>query len=448
MKIFAISPLVLAVVAGLGGLGCGSSKEPSAQVTGLASSESAATSVSLKDSASPSNLRTTIPDASGNFAIDATGLTAPFFLKAETASGPEYAIALFFGRTDVNPVTTAACAGASKDEDDEDGEEGWSGRDHDSRDRIEGILASLRRVLKPLFDLYGIKRIGGDDDDHKGANLRALLRDVSFTVKKGVVTVTNRETSAVIFTGALRRLSEGTFFPENMPAGPGGGATCTSFTYSDFGTCQADGTQTRTVLTSTPAGCTGGAPVLSQSCTYVPPTNVCTTFTYSDFGACQPDNTQTRTVLTSSPTGCTGGSPVLTQACTYVPPVNTCTSFTYSAFAACQPDNTQTRTVLTSSPTGCTGGTPVLTQACIFVPPVTCTLATAVASCSTCHGTPGTGSHANRSLACATCHGPVNNGSGTPSTGMGAVLSGTNCTLSYPTSGTHDDGAVNFGAAQ
>ena len=153
-------------------------------------------------------------------------------------------------------------------------------------------------------------------------------------------------------------------------------------------------------------------------------------------------------MLTSSPTGCTGGTPVLTQACTYVPPAVTCTSFTYTAFGACQSNNTQTRTVLTSSPTGCTGGSPVLTQACIFVPPVTCTLATAVASCSTCHGSPAPASHANRSLACATCHGPVNNGSGTPSAGMGAVLSGTTCTLSYPTSGTHDNGAVNFGAAQ
>jgi len=96
----------------------------------------------------------------------------------------------------------------------------------------------------------------------------------------------------------------------------------------------------------------------------------CTSFTYSAFSACQPDNTQTRTVTSSSPTGCTGGNPVLTQSCTYVPPsANTCTSFTYSAFSACQPDNTQTRTVTSSSPSGCTGGNPVLTQSCTYVQP-------------------------------------------------------------------------------
>jgi len=384
MARFSIPSLALAVVTGLVSVGCGSSNDSSGQVTGLASSESAATSVSLRDSSSPANLRTAVPDESGNFTIDASGLTPPFFLKAETASGPEYSIATGPGKTDVNPVTTAACAGASSDEEAEDGEEGWAGRDRGSSDKIEKVLNNLRTALKPLFDLYGIKRVGGDDDDHKGSNVRALLRDVSFTVAKGVVTVTNRATGAVIFTGPLRHLDEGTFYPENMPAGPGG-STCTEFTYSAFGACQPDNTQARTVLTSLPAGCTGGTPVLTQACTYVPPTNVCTEFTYSAFGACQPDNTQARTVLTSLPAGCTGGTPVLTQACTYVPPTNVCTEFTYSAFGACQPDNTQARTVLTSLPAGCTGGTPVLTQACTYVPPVD-GAALYGASCQRCHG--------------------------------------------------------------
>jgi len=44
----------------------------------------------------------------------------------------------------------------------------------------------------------------------------------------------------------------------------------------------------------------------------------CTFFTYSAWGACQSDNTQTRTVTSSSPSGCTGGTPILTQSCTFV----------------------------------------------------------------------------------------------------------------------------------
>ncbi len=47
--------------------------------------------------------------------------------------------------------------------------------------------------------------------------------------------------------------------------------TCTSFTYSSWtpSTCPSNGTQTRTITSSSPTGCTGGTPVLSQSCTSV-----------------------------------------------------------------------------------------------------------------------------------------------------------------------------------
>ncbi|MBA4318433.1 MAG: hypothetical protein C0412_08535 [Flavobacterium sp.] len=41
--------------------------------------------------------------------------------------------------------------------------------------------------------------------------------------------------------------------------------TCSSFTYSNWGICSND-TQTRTVLNSMPSDCTGGSPILTQSC--------------------------------------------------------------------------------------------------------------------------------------------------------------------------------------
>jgi hypothetical protein len=129
----------------------------------------------------------------------------------------------------------------------------------------------------------------------------------------------------------------------------------------------------------------------------------CSSFTYSGWGACQPGNTQTRTVTASSPAGCTGGAPVLSQSCTYVPPTTTCTSFTYSAWGACQSNDTQTRTVTASSPAGCGGGSPVLSQSCTYVPPPPPTT-----SCTTCHGIPpATGKHARHETkaSCATCHG-------------------------------------------
>jgi hypothetical protein len=124
-------------------------------------------------------------------------------------------------------------------------------------------------------------------------------------------------------------------FPGDANDKPATAATCTSFTYSAWGACQPNGTQTRTVTASSPSGCTGGSPVITQSCTYTAPT--CSSFTYSAWGACQPTNTQTRTVTASSPSGCQGGSPVLSQSCTYVPPPSTvtCPDADNDGFAVC-----------------------------------------------------------------------------------------------------------------
>jgi len=51
----------------------------------------------------------------------------------------------------------------------------------------------------------------------------------------------------------------------------------------------------------------------------VTPSQTCT-YTYSDWGECQPNNTQTRTMLTATPEGCVG-TPELSRSCDYVPPV-------------------------------------------------------------------------------------------------------------------------------
>ncbi|MDP6387981.1 MAG: hypothetical protein QGG63_01765 [Candidatus Pacebacteria bacterium] len=50
---------------------------------------------------------------------------------------------------------------------------------------------------------------------------------------------------------------------------------------------------------------------------------VCTSFTYSAWGECQSNSTQTRIVTSSSPSGCVGGNPITTQSCTYTEPMST-----------------------------------------------------------------------------------------------------------------------------
>ncbi len=424
--------LVCAVALGFALSGCGNSAESlnspaESSVTGVVTLGTATSgTVSLKDSSVPAKEMTTTTRSNGYYTVDVRGLTPPFMLKSAgtdtSGSSQMYSVSTKAGWANINPLSdTVVAVAADGTSPDELYEKPDPVMYRSTSNKLTAVIDSLRTVLAPLFALY---QTSGDPitdkDDNSG--LRAMLRDVRFLVKQGTVTVTNRLTGAVIYSAPLNDIDSGTFYPENMPAGPGTTpppptpcsytysswstcqsdnsqtrtmlssspdgctgtpilsqpcifvppvTTCTSFAYSAWGTCQSNNTQTRTVTSSSPAGCTGGTPVLSQACTYVPPVTTCTSFTYSAWGACQSNNTQTRTQLTASPAGCTGGTPVLSQACTYVPPVTTCTSFTYSAWGACQSNNTQTRTQLTASPAGCTGGTPVLSQACTYVPPVT-----------------------------------------------------------------------------
>jgi hypothetical protein len=342
--------------------GCGGAEPSAHTVSGLVLAETAVSSVSLKDSSAPAQERTSEADADGAFSFEVIGLTPPFVLTAVDAAGTrQAALALAEGRTNIDAVTTAAYSRPS-----------GSNVNWDS-DRYESMLRKLRTVLSPLFQHYGITKF--DDDATESRAFRAMLKEVSFTVASGALTVTNRATGGVIYSASLSDVASGVLHPENIPGGdvtppPPPPSACT-YTYSAWGACQSSSTQTRTLGSSTPAGCTG-TPTLSQSCVYTPPPPVACTYTTGAWGACQPDSTQTRTV-SASPSGCTGTPPASSQSCTYVPPVVACTAFTYTAFtpAVCPSSGQQTRTVATSSPAGCTGGSPVLSQACTYVPPVT-----------------------------------------------------------------------------
>jgi hypothetical protein len=474
------------------------SSEPVRQRTGTVD-ESGAFSVDVSGLTAPYQLegRST---ASGGQAVR----------LASVAAGPGWA--------NINPITDVAVTGASA----ADAAAASSGQIIRGRaERFATLVAQLQSQLKPLLDAYEVPADPYTAQAPDPA-LRSMLAEVRFEVSMGNLLVANRATGAAIFTGPLADLGSGTFTAGSIPRGgtppsgppaldgaalyaakcagchnplatstrrgrtaaqitamhgsmvtaaeaeaiasalavspPAGGTTCTAFTYSAWGACQADGTQARTVTSSSPAGCTGGVAVLSQSCTpsgspptldgaalyaakcagchnplatstrlgrtaaqitamhgsmvtaaeaeaiasalAVAPPAACTSFTYSAWGACQSSGTQSRTVATSTPYGCSGGAaPVLTQSCTYVPPTTTCTSFTYSAWDACKSDGTQTRTVTASSPTGCGGGSPILTQPCTYVPPALDGAALYASKCASCHNPLATSTRIGRTAA-------------------------------------------------
>jgi hypothetical protein len=134
---------------------------------------------------------------------------------------------------------------------------------------------------------------------------------------------------------------------------------CTSYTYGDWSAC-ANNTQTRSILTKTPADCTDtSTAVLKQPCQT---SAVCTSYTYDEWGACT-DNTQTRKILTQSPAGCTDTkSAQVLRPCVSIP----CATYAYTVWGACDDSGKQTRKVISSLPEVCSGGAaPVLEQKCV-----------------------------------------------------------------------------------
>lgn len=73
-------------------------------------------------------------------------------------------------------------------------------------------------------------------------------------------------------TFLLPHLNDGWVAPGGVVVPPPPPPAACVYTYSAWGVCQSNSTQTRTVTGSTPVPCTASTQSLSQACTYVPPT--------------------------------------------------------------------------------------------------------------------------------------------------------------------------------
>jgi len=145
--------------------------------------------------------------------------------------------------------------------------------------------------------------------------------------------------------------------------------TCTGFTYSPWDplACPQSGVQSRTILSSIPAGCVGGTPEeLARGCTFIP---TCTG-AYWDFNLepeiCPSNGQQIKMYFKIS--ACEGGVIKTDEniSCAYNAPV---CDYNYSEYGECI-NGFQTRTAIQTSE-GCQGSPDALTKACPIVP--TCT---------------------------------------------------------------------------
>lgn len=193
-----------------------------ATVSGLVQADApVAASVTVRDSSAPPQARTVDTRPDGSFAVDLSGLKAPFVLRAQwtglVGSRQLYGTAGGAGAADLNQLTDTAFAGAAASRGTSAEEFGRSGSGDAARTsrEVTAMLQQLQTVLAPLFARYAIT-----DPATDVRAVRSLLRDVRFAVKDGALTVTNRETGGVIFAGSLSDLASGTLDEENMPPGP------------------------------------------------------------------------------------------------------------------------------------------------------------------------------------------------------------------------------------
>lgn len=182
--------------------------------------------VSLKDSSSTPQTKTTVIAGDGTFAIDVTGLQAPFILQATgSASGTSYKLHSFAegtGTANINPLSDAIVASAAGDA---DASKSYDNADHDKLIKIKGNLAAtvdaLLNKLQLLLQKYNAQNTNPITSRYiaNHMDLDGMFDNVKITVANGVLSILNKN-GDVIYSGNLTDIANGNFYPGNIPSTP------------------------------------------------------------------------------------------------------------------------------------------------------------------------------------------------------------------------------------
>jgi hypothetical protein len=218
-----LAALSLAACGGDAGVS-GQAAAPTAAVMGIASAGAPVTgTVFASDSSLPAKTVSAPINQDGTFTLDTTGLTGPYLLKAVDPSDKNYySIAKAAGRTNINPLTTAAVAIASGSPD-----LAALSKLYDSHDqKLQGVFSgmssaggALRTTLQPLLAKYGAQNtdaLGGAlTVNHQG--LDGLFDQVAFALDNGVLSVTKLNSLVPILSVALDKVADGILDTGNFP---------------------------------------------------------------------------------------------------------------------------------------------------------------------------------------------------------------------------------------
>ena len=180
--------------------------------------------VYLKDSSAPAQQKSTVIGSDGTYAIDVTGMKAPYVLQAQgTAAGASFKLNSFAdgtGTANINPLSDIIVASAAGVENPSDV---FDKADADNNNKIGSniattvstILTKLQLLLQnysadhtnPITAHYIANHIGLDD----------MFDNVKIAVSNGTVSIIMSNTGAVVFTGKLSDIANGVFNTGALP---------------------------------------------------------------------------------------------------------------------------------------------------------------------------------------------------------------------------------------
>ena len=178
----------------------------------------------IKDSSSPAREKTTVIGGDGTFAFDVTDMKGPFILRAAgNVDGTAVRMLSFAegpGTANINPFTNAIVAMAAQGD---DPDEVFNRPNRNLLEKIKaGVPGAIEKLLKKLRPL--LRRYNADTDDPITIRFRAdhtrldgLFDAVKITLLQGVLTITNKQTGAVIYTGNVTDILNGNLDEDNMP---------------------------------------------------------------------------------------------------------------------------------------------------------------------------------------------------------------------------------------
>jgi len=222
-------------LAGCGGGGSGGGS--SEVVSGTAAVGSALSGqVNLKDSSSPPQERSSNIGSDGSFAIDVTGMKAPYVLRAKgSADGTTYKLHSFSegtGTSNINPLTDVIVASASGHDSSDAFEHADSDRNHHIRSNLAETVSILMAKLQPLLKQYNSENTNPITSRYivNHLDLDDMFDNVKITVTDGTLSITNKRGGAVIFTGSIDDIANGVFNGDALPPTSAAPATPTDLT--------------------------------------------------------------------------------------------------------------------------------------------------------------------------------------------------------------------------